>query len=171
MLRAPFLNVVDAGSVRRGACDNDITQRSPIDAARVRVGRLVHRTQTALMLSIDAALSPYGITTMQLVILAAVHKGDADTATGLCRRIPCSAGAMTRLLDRLQEKGLIVRSMYEGDRRAHKLALSEEARGMLPMALKTSDAVLSRILRGFYLDELQQLESLLFRTNAPRAGR
>jgi len=73
------------------------------------------------------------------------------------------AGAMTRLLDRLEAKGLVRRVRSPDDRRVVNLELTPEGRE----AAKTIPEVLSTLqnqcLAGFTEDEWQTLKGLLRR--------
>lgn len=140
-----------------------MSTQSTLQPSRVRLGRMIHRTQAALVIAIDAQLAVYGVTAVQLAVLAAVDRGHADTASRLCRQIPCTAGAMTRLIDRLQQKGLIVRTAYEGDRRAYRLTLSARARLLLPSLIAASDTALEQCFSSLGASELAQLEAGLMR--------
>ena len=53
------------------------------------------------------------------------------SASDLCKGISYDAGAMTRMLDRLEGKGLIRRNRSAQDRRLMHLELTEEGRAGL----------------------------------------
>ena len=73
------------------------------------------------------------------------------------------AGAMTRMLDRLEAKGLIRRTRCSEDRRLMKLELTEEGRAAYPRMREISMSVANRFLRGFSKTEARQLEGFLNR--------
>ena len=81
----------------------------------------------------------------------------------LCKDLPYDAGAMTRMLDRLEAKGLISRRRCPDDRRLVKLELTEAGRAALPKMRACSVQVLNHFLRGFSQAEARQLESFLVR--------
>ena len=58
---------------------------------------------------VDEALEPQGLTSAQWVPLLKLHTGQASTVAELARECRLDAGAMTRMLDRLQAKGLVAR--------------------------------------------------------------
>ena len=70
---------------------------------------------------------------------------------------------MTRMLDRLEAKGLVSRRRCPNDRRLVKIELTEAGRLALPKMRKCSVQVLNRFLRGFSPTEARQLESFLVR--------
>ena len=85
------------------------------------------------------------------------------SASDLCKGISYDAGAMTRMLDRLESKGLIRRNRSAHDRRLTHLELTEEGRGAYPRMREISLTVANRFLRGFTKSEARQLEGLLGR--------
>ena len=83
------------------------------------------------------------------------------SASDLCKGISYDAGAMTRMLDRLENKGLIRRNRSAQDRRLMHLELTEEGHAAYPRMREISMAVANRFLRGFSKTEARQLETLL----------
>ena len=70
---------------------------------------------------------------------------------------------MTRMIDRLEAKGLIRRVRSADDRRAVNLELTDEGKAVIPKMRVKVVAVLNRLLRGFTKSEARQLESYLQR--------
>ena len=73
------------------------------------------------------------------------------------------AGAMTRMIARLEEKGLIRRSRCPNDRRLINLELTEQGQAAMPRMRNVSVRVLNRFLQGFTKAEARQLEGFLTR--------
>jgi len=130
---------------------------------RARVARLVNRGQSKLILALDRELEPFGVTAAQYAILSAMRSGRGDTAAQLCKEISYSPGAMTRMLDRLEQKHLIQRLPHPDSRRAHKLELTDEGCRTFPEMLAISSAIIDRFFGDFNSVELRRLETLLER--------
>ncbi len=127
------------------------------------VGYLLNRARTEMLAAFDKALEPFDVTSAQYIIMGHLVYGMADSASGLCKGIAYDPGAMTRMVDRLEAKGLIRRLRSEDDRRAVKLELTDEGKAVFPkMRVKVVDA-LNDLLRGFTKSEARQLEGLLQR--------
>ena len=110
---------------------------------------------------IDAQMQAYDLTAMQWKPLLMLKFGKADTAAELARQNGSDTGAMTRMLDRLEAKGLIQRTRSAEDRRVVHLQLTDEGRRVsdhIPFGLS---AVLNEHLAGFSADEFKQLKTLL----------
>ena len=125
--------------------------------------RLINRVRVEMIDALDRELSAYDITAPQLIVLAYVASKEADSAAALCKSISYDPGAMTRMIDRLQEKGLIRRTPNPGDRRATNLELTSAGRALYPQLLAAKETVQSHFLRGFSKEEVRSLEKLLNR--------
>lgn len=137
---------------------------------RKGVGHLLNRVRTELLAALDKALeadqelSALEISSAQFIVIAALALSEsAKSASDLCKGISYDAGAMTRMLDRLETKGLIQRSRRPDDRRVVYLELTEEGHRAFPRMRMVSMGVVNRFLRGFSQAEARQLESYLTR--------
>jgi DNA-binding MarR family transcriptional regulator len=136
---------------------------SPSAASRHGITRLINRVRVELIDALDRELAPYDITAPQLIVLASVANGEADSAAGLCKTISYDPGAMTRMIDRLQQKGLVRRIPHPDDRRAMNLELTVAGKALYPQLLATKERVTAQFLRGFSQDEVAVLERFLHR--------
>ena len=127
------------------------------------VGYLVNRVRTALLDAMDAELAPLDITAAQYIIMAQVAYGLADSASQICKSISYDPGAMTRMIDRLEAKGLVRRVRSAEDRRAVNLELTPEGKAAFPKMRASVVVVLNRLLRGFTKSEARQFEGYLQR--------
>jgi MarR family transcriptional regulator for hemolysin len=78
----------------------------------------------------ERRLKPLGLSPPMAAALALIRDG-AERATDLAEEMGVDAAAVTRLLDRLAEAGLVERCALEGDRRARRIELSKKAQGLL----------------------------------------
>jgi DNA-binding MarR family transcriptional regulator len=133
------------------------------------VGQLMYRVRAAHMSALDEVLAkdpdlaPLEISAAQYVIISVLAKCGVDSATQLCKDLSYDAGAMTRMMDRLEAKGLINRRRCPEDRRLVKLELTEAGLAALPKLRECSVRVLNHFLQGFTQAEARQLESFLVR--------
>jgi DNA-binding MarR family transcriptional regulator len=137
---------------------------------RKGVGHLLSRVRAEMLaaldnaLEADAELSALEISSAQFIVIAALALAEsAKSASDLCKGISYDAGAMTRMIDRLESKGLIRRNRRQDDRRVVYLELTEEGSRAYPRMREVSMGVLNRFLRGFSQVEVRQLEGYLTR--------
>src|SRR2546430_3020137 len=103
---------------------------------RKSVGYLLSRVRIEMLtaldreLEADRRLAPLELSAAQFIIIANLAAAEGPmSASDLCKGISYDAGAMTRMLDRLESKGLIRRNRSAQDRRLTHLELTEEGRG------------------------------------------
>ncbi|MEJ5059370.1 MULTISPECIES: MarR family winged helix-turn-helix transcriptional regulator [unclassified Pseudomonas] len=124
------------------------------------LGILLGRTAALKDRLLDRHLAPLGITASQLKVLRIIRRGD-DTAVALCRHLSIHSACMTRMLDRLERKGLIVRTPDDQDRRQVRLALTSEGEAM-STALPTMEVdAMNEFTECLTSEEVSRLESLL----------
>ena len=137
-------------------------ERAPFGGSHGIV-RLINRVRVEIVDALDRELAKYDITAPQLIVLASIANKEADSAAAICKSISYDPGAMTRMIDRLEQKGLIRRVPHPEDRRAMTLELTVAGKALYPQLLTAKDAVQTQFLRGFSVDEARQLERLLTR--------
>lgn len=137
-------------------------ERAPAPAKHGII-RLINRVRVELIDAVDRELARFDISAPQLIVLASVANREADSAASLCKTISYDPGAMTRMIDRLEQKGLIRRVPHPEDRRAMNLELTTAGKALFPQLIAAKDAVQKQFLRGFSKDEVATLESLLER--------
>ncbi|MDQ2964016.1 MAG: MarR family transcriptional regulator [Pseudomonadota bacterium] len=126
------------------------------------VGGLLARVRVKILDALDQELAPFDITAAQYVILKNLANG-VDSASGLCRDVSYDPGAMTRMIDRLERKGLVRRLRTPEDRRVVKVELTQEGKAVYPKLAASAATALSRKMRGFTEAEVRQLEGFLRR--------
>lgn len=126
-------------------------------------GYLVRRVQASLQRHIERRVQTLALTALQWSPLLLMAQGKGDTAAALARNLDTDTGSVTRMLDRLERKGLVQRRRSTGDRRVIHLDLTAagtHAIGLVPFAIAE---VLNLHLAGFSEREVAQLKNFLRR--------
>ena len=127
------------------------------------VGYLMRRVLNGMAQATEQRLEPHGLTNAQWMPLFKLRLGAAQTVAEHARECQADAGAMTRMLDRLEAKGLCRRVRSTEDRRVVNIELTadgEQAADKVPPAIAE---VLNGYLAGFTREEWEMLKSLLRR--------
>ncbi len=127
------------------------------------VGYKMSRVHISITKMIDIEMQKHDLTAMQWRPLLYIYFGKAETAAALAKDTFMDTGATTRMLDRLQNKGLIERTRSSEDRRVVHLALTEEGKRVCQKIPADLCKVMNHHLKGFNQDELDTLKSLLDR--------
>lgn len=127
------------------------------------VGYLMRRILNTVATEIEREMGPHGLTNAQWIPLFKLFMGSASTVAELARECQLDAGAMTRLLDRLEAKGLLKRVRSSDDRRVVNLELTDEGRAAAQQIPGALCRVQNAHMQGFTHAEWQTLKSLLRR--------
>ena len=95
--------------------------------ARDSVGYLVRRLYSIMRTRLEAAFAHHGLTLMQWIVLMHVRDGLARTASDIAREFSHDTGALTRVIDQLEKRGLLRRRRSARDRRVVELELTRAA--------------------------------------------
>lgn len=125
------------------------------------VGFLINKARNLLINEMDAALKDLDITSQQMGILLSMRRGFATTPFELSRLLGIDTGLMTRMLDKLEIKGLLERSRSMEDRRVVNLKLTEEGEAVAARLPEIAPVVLNRRLKKFTKAEFEELRRLL----------
>ncbi len=127
------------------------------------LGFLVGTVRSRLINALDVELQPLGLTSAQWLVLTRAADRPGCTATELCRCMNTDTGSMTRMIDRLEEKGFVRRSRSQKDRRAVCLEITEAGRALYPLIIPRVVAVLNERVKSLSREELDLLTGLLKR--------
>ena len=110
---------------------------------------------------IDRHMEPYGITAAQFKVLIIMAQFAVDTPAELCRHLSLDSGAMTRMLDRLEQKNLLVRQRSEADRRQVRLVLTEHGQALANLLPQIGADAMNQLAGDISPEELKSLEQIL----------
>ena len=127
------------------------------------VGYLMRRVMTSIRTQADTQLSTHDLTYAQWVPLYKISRCDQTTVASLARDLENDPASMTRTLDRLEAKGLVMRERSTTDRRVVRLALTPEGEKVAAHVPAVLADVLNGHLSDFSRDEWQMLLGLLRR--------
>ena len=125
---------------------------------------------TLIKREVEARMAKYDLTDAQWKPLWMLKVGRASTAIELAREMDIDAGAITRMVDRLEAKGLIERLRSDEDRRVVHLSLTKAGEAAAEKVPHVLAAVNNDFLRGFSEAEWKQLRKLLARLAANGAA-
>jgi DNA-binding MarR family transcriptional regulator len=134
------------------------------------LGYYLTKARNVLVERTDRAVKPLGLTAQQIGVILMLSAQRANTPFELSRVMSYDSGSMTRLLDRLEKKGFIVRTRSDADRRMVKLELTPQGHEAARQLPSLGAAVLNEQLRGFSAAEHATLVNLLGRFIANGIG-
>lgn len=131
--------------------------------AKDSVGYLIRRLYSILGSRIDAQLAVRGLTLMQWIVLIYVRDGLARTASDIAREFQHDSGALTRVIDQLEERGFLQRERSLQDRRFVELKLTGAGQQIIELLLPKVLEELNWALEPLDRVEFEQFCSYLAR--------
>ncbi|MDF3839533.1 MarR family transcriptional regulator [Cupriavidus basilensis] len=146
----------------------------PFDPAEYRMGEsigyLVARAKNVLSHEVEQEVNCLDITHAQATCLMMLAAGRGSTVTDLGRELGTDMGSVTRLLSRMEKRGLIERQRSDADRRVVDLSITPAGQALLDELPRIYCRVLNRHFHGFSATELQTFRSMLHRIIGNSSG-
>lgn len=125
------------------------------------LGYLLKTNHTLMHECADYVFSNHDITFIQWLALVKLKDGLAETASDLCRSMSHDNGAITRMLDQLENRGFVARERSQQDRRVVKLRITDAGRAKLAELTPPFIENLNNALAPFSAEEFSELNRLL----------
>lgn len=129
-------------------------------------GFLVHDIARLLRKRYEQRARPLGLTRAQWQVLAHLQRQEGINQSGLAELLELEPITVGRLIDRMEEAGLVERRTDPADRRAHRLFLTKRAAPMLERGRALGDEVRAEAFAGFDSAERENMIDLLLRVRA-----
>lgn len=125
------------------------------------VARLA-RTAKLVGHGVYATIKKFGLKPSEFDVLATIRRNNsAVTPTELYASTMLTSGALTACLNRLEEKGMIIRTLSKEDKRSFKISLTQEGIGLIDDALVAHLDNERELIKPLNRDESAQLNALL----------
>lgn len=128
---------------------------------------LLHHALTARL---EGELAGIGLSLRTHQVLACLDQRGAESQQQVSDSVDVDRSEMVRIIDRLQEGGLVVRQVDADDRRRHRLRLTPAGRLALRRGEKLIEAATDAALARLSPDERRTLHSLTVRAVEDYAG-
>ncbi|MBK5101065.1 MAG: MarR family transcriptional regulator [Desulfobacteraceae bacterium] len=106
-------------------------------------------------------LLPYGITPVQHLILEALWVEEGLTASEIGKRLVLDNATLSGMLDRMSEKGWVLKATDDTDKRFIRIYLTDKANKLKPSILAKREKSNEEILESLNLEEKVLLKRLL----------
>lgn len=135
---------------------------SRTDLDQAFVGRLLlGRVMGSLITAHDRALAPLGLTTYQGNMLLNCLRQEGNTPAELAALNGLYVSTITRMVDRLEKKGLLTRTRSDKDRRQVILRITPKGRAIVRKAIPVARRVALDAWRGVTEQERNALRSIV----------
>jgi DNA-binding MarR family transcriptional regulator len=135
------------------------------------VGYMIRRAANLIMPQLEELFADASLTFSQWTVLMALREWGQSTAAELARDICHDAGAITRIVDELEERGLVARARSETDRRVVALNLTSQGLSLVETLLPRVVEHWNGLLSGFSHLEVKLLIKLMGRLTTAAEGK
>ncbi len=119
-----------------------MSQKDKPEASQLKshIGYWLRVVSNAVSHSFAKKLAACDVTVAEWVILREMYSGDKTTSPSVVADMTgLSRGAVSKLIERLLQKGLVTRAEASGDRRFQEIELTRAARKLLPKLARIAD--------------------------------
>ncbi len=127
--------------------------------------RLIGRLRAEFVYAVEQEMARQGVDLnfMQFLALKLLGHEDPMTPMQLARALHYNPGALTRLLDKLEQRNYLKRVPDPDDRRALRLELTAQGKALRKRGIGYCDAVACRMFESTTAREREQLHDVLAR--------
>ena len=152
---------MSAVAARKAASADETVEVHPRE--QEAISSLVFHLGRELRTALDRRLLGHGITSQQAALLLLSRLLKEPSPIKMAARLGTDTAGMTRLLDRLEDKGFIFRKISPDDRRSLVVVLGPRSKNLLPRLIPAFRQVNTGLLDGFNQQELKTLHLMLRR--------
>ena len=125
------------------------------------IGFLVYDAQRSLYKSIETALKEYDITPGQWNLINQLDRAGELPQKELANRTRKEQATITRYLDTLERKGLIVRNRHKTDRRSYLITLTDKAHELIRIVQPMTVELADKLIEGIDQNDLDTFVAVL----------
>jgi DNA-binding MarR family transcriptional regulator len=115
-------------------------QKQKVSELRSHIGYHLRVVSNAVSHSFARKLAASDVTVAEWVILREMYGGDEKTSPSIVAELTgLTRGAVSKLIDRLLQKGLVTRTAHAGDRRYQEINLTKPAIQLVPKLASIAD--------------------------------
>lgn len=125
------------------------------------IGFLVYDAQRAIAKSLETALKPYDITPGQWNLINQLDQAGELSQKELATITHKEQATITRYLDTLERKGLVVRNKHKTDRRSHVVSTTDKAHELIRTVLPLTAITANRLIEGIDQQDIDTFVTVL----------
>ena len=134
------------------------TSVSPLDA---HLGFWMRFVSNQVSAEFERAVEARGVSVSEWVALRTLYDQAESTHAALMAALGMTKGAVSKVVSRLQDKGLVTRAAHDADARAQVLVLTRAGRALVPALARDADANDDRFFGHLSAGQRRDLRALL----------
>jgi DNA-binding MarR family transcriptional regulator len=130
------------------------------------IGSLLSQVSRLFRRRFDERARKIGVTRPQWQVLSLLKRHQGINQGGLAELLEVEPITLGRMIDRLQEAGLVERRADPADRRAWRLHMTDKGNGLIESLIPYAEQTFAQALSGFSAEEEAVMMDLLDRMRA-----
>ncbi len=136
---------------------SDPTQEQSLESQIAILQGGVTNLVNILFRGIEERLLPYDLAVVDYAVLTACFANEPVTVSGLTQHVPVDAGRISRMVSKLEDRGLVRKVRLRTDRRVVRVEMTEEGRAMATELMESVGEHYTNIIRNVSAEELTGL--------------
>lgn len=128
------------------------------DLVSGQFGYLISQVRNEMFAALDKEMRPLELTASQFIVVIGAMRERARSVNEFCHLAGIEPGPMSRLLDRMEAKGMVHKVRDLEDRRQVNVRLTDKGRALYPLITAAISKVYQHLLRGFSEQEALALK-------------
>jgi DNA-binding MarR family transcriptional regulator len=124
-------------------------------------GYLLRMVSNAVSQEFAREVAREGVTVAEWVMLRSLYNAESCAPSTLARKMGITRGAISKLAERLLEKGLVERAANPDDKRGHSLSLSVAGARKVPVLARLADKNDAAFFAALNAEEHGELRAVL----------
>ena len=134
---------------------------SPVSPLDAHLGFWMRFVSNQVSSEFARAVEARGVSVSEWVALRTLYDESGSTHAALTAALGMTKGAVSKVVSRLQDKGLVTRAAHDADARAQVLALTRAGRALVPALAREADANDARFFGHLPARQRRELMALL----------
>lgn len=134
----------------------------------VKAFDIFNRTSQIIIDEVKRNVVSHGINPTEFAVLKALYQKGRQTIQQVGQTILHASGSMTYIIDKLENKGLILRKECLSDRRAIYVAITEQGISFMDQVFPRYQKLIKQVFRAFSNEEKNELIHLLSKVGIQR---
>lgn len=124
---------------------------------------LTRRASKLLTSHMEALFATRAMSFVQYAVLINIHQNSAITASEISQSLCHDTGALTRVIEQMEERGLLTRERDTDDRRRVSMRLTPEGNALLDDLVRLLVTFWNKVLRDFTREEADMMTGFMTR--------
>jgi DNA-binding MarR family transcriptional regulator len=137
------------------------TSTTPVSPLDAHLGFWMRFVSNQVSAEFARAVEARGVSVSEWVALRTLFDAPESTHGALVAALGMTKGAVSKVVSRLQDKGLVTRAAHDADARAQLLALTRAGRALVPALARDADANDQRFFGHLSAKQRRELMALL----------